>query len=35
MSILDAYKQIRDEDKSLDSLASLPQTLIMNMVQRK
>lgn len=35
MSILDAFKQVRDEDKSLDSLASLPQTLIMNMVQRK
>ena len=35
MSILDAYKQVRDEDKSLESLASLPQTLIMNMVQRK
>ena len=35
MSILDAFKQVRDQDKSLDSLASLPQTLIMNMVQRK
>lgn len=35
MSILDAYKQVRDQDKSLESLAALPQTLIMSMVQRK
>lgn len=35
MSILDAFKQVRDEKQSLEDLASLPQTLIMNMVQRK
>jgi hypothetical protein len=35
MSILDALHQVRNQDKSLESLASLPQTLIMNMVQRK
>lgn len=35
MSILDAFKQVRDDKQSLEDLASLPQTLIMNMVQRK
>lgn len=35
MSILDTFNQLRDEKQSLETLASLPQTLIMNMVQRK
>lgn len=35
MSILDTFNQLRDDKQSLETLASLPQTLIMNMVQRK
>jgi hypothetical protein len=35
MSILDTFNQLREEKQSLETLASLPQTLIMNMVQRK